>query len=251
MIRLRIKCFSLESWVDLNKKIGKHFESWVDLNQHLGIHLNHELILSQFLESRLSWIDSSLEDTAWVMSWFKPICREGTWVGSQKNSYEVSTSVESPEKVIPSQLWSWMPKKVMRNWEWIASLSHELIRIQILKSFMSRELIGIKILDFWVMSVFESNFRNPFWIVSWFESILVKPLRVMGWVESKVSETELNLIKNWVVPMSAAWLAGRFSKYILNCSALRHVRLPLQNSAGHQEVRDRTVGVRITATSSH
>ena len=54
MSRLRLCFFSLESWVDLKRKIGKHFESWVDLIQYLVIHLSHELILSQFLESRLS-----------------------------------------------------------------------------------------------------------------------------------------------------------------------------------------------------
>ena len=34
--RLRIKCFSLEWWVYLSQKMGKHFESWVNLNQYLG-----------------------------------------------------------------------------------------------------------------------------------------------------------------------------------------------------------------------
>ena len=80
MSRLRVKCFSFESWADSNRKVGKHFESWVNLwvnlcslrnlismdaapavtntksspNQYLGMRLSCELILSQFLENQLS-----------------------------------------------------------------------------------------------------------------------------------------------------------------------------------------------------
>ena len=53
--RLKIKCFSLESWVNLNRKMGKHFESWVNLNQYLGSSLESWVDSESFpLESRLS-----------------------------------------------------------------------------------------------------------------------------------------------------------------------------------------------------
>ena len=76
--------------------------------------------------------------------------------------------------------------------------SHELIWIKILESFFESWVdLNQNILEaFWVVSRFESNFRNPFWVMSWFESIPVKPLWVMSWVESKLSDTKLIRIKN-------------------------------------------------------
>ena len=172
MSRIRIKGLLLESWIDLNRKIGKRFESWVDLKYHdLGIHLSRELILSQFLESRwvMSLIASRLRDTAWVMSLFKSVCREGTYLSrkSQKVHMNWTLELKAPKRSYQVNSKVKRPKNVKRNWEWITSLSHELIRIKILKSFLSRELIWIKILQaFWVPSRFESHFRNSFWVVS-------------------------------------------------------------------------------------
>ena len=72
MSRLRIECFSLKSWVDLNPYLGiclsgelilsrfpgKPLKSWVDLNQYMGIRLSRELILSQFPGKTLeSWVE--------------------------------------------------------------------------------------------------------------------------------------------------------------------------------------------------
>ena len=65
MSRLRIKCFSLESWVDLN--------------QYLGICLSMSWFWVDSLESRLRhesiWINTW--GSAWVASWF--------WVNSLKS----------------------------------------------------------------------------------------------------------------------------------------------------------------------
>ena len=113
MCRFRIKCLLLESWVDLNRKIGKHFRSWVDLNQYLGIHL----VTSKFWVNswKAAWvtsgIDSSARHTAWVMNWFESIFQVGTWVKSQKShtkpafsrkpkerSYQIDSKVACPKK---------------------------------------------------------------------------------------------------------------------------------------------------------
>ena len=146
MSRLRINFFAwVMSWFDLNKKSGScfsHESIWI-----LEIHLSHELILSQFWKAAwvMSWIDSSLQDTAWVMSWFESTFWKALEWKAQKRSYQVNSKVECP-------------KKVKWNWEWIASLTHELIWIKILKSFfeswvylnqnsgssLSRESIWIK-----------------------------------------------------------------------------------------------------------
>ena len=74
MSRIRIKCFSLESWADLNRKIGKHFKSWVNLNQYLGYPLeswiDSESIPGKSLGSHeLNRFKSSRY--YWVMSWFE------------------------------------------------------------------------------------------------------------------------------------------------------------------------------------
>ena len=107
-----------------------------------------ELILSKLLEGHLSCELSRFKSPRFFLSlsWFKSIFRvEWPWVGSpqkghtkstlewkdQKRSYRINSKVECSTKVI-------------RNWEWTASLSHELIRIKMLKSF------------FWVVIQFNS-----------------------------------------------------------------------------------------------
>ena len=146
--------FLLESWVDLNRKIGKQFEPWVDLNQNLGIHLSHELILSQFLEKPLkSWVESIQVSEILLESWADLNQFVGTVLEWKAQKGHTKSTVGKVD----------CPKKVKRNWEWIASLSHELIRIKILKSFLSRELNWIKIMEaFLVVSPYDSNFRHPF-----------------------------------------------------------------------------------------
>ena len=52
--RLRIKCFSLESWVHLNRKKGKHFEAWVNLIWFSGKPLESWVNLNQYPRIRLS-----------------------------------------------------------------------------------------------------------------------------------------------------------------------------------------------------
>ena len=87
MCRLRIKCFLLSSWVDLNQYVGirlsrelilsqfpgKSLEPWVDLNQYLGICLSRELILGQIPGVPLeSWVEliqlSEIVLESWVDS---------------------------------------------------------------------------------------------------------------------------------------------------------------------------------------
>ena len=207
MSRLRIKCFLFESWAYLNQRIGKHFQSRVDLNQYLGIHSTHELIQSQFLESRLSNELNRFKFPRYCFSHeLIRINLSGMHLsrkplkGHTKLTLEYQVSKIGHQNRSPSQQLSWMPKKgkgfqkkvecpkkVIWNWEWIASLCHELIQFKILKVFF----------ESWVDL---KNFRNAFWVFSWFESIPVTPLWVMSCVESKLSETELNRIKKWVVP---------------------------------------------------
>ena len=82
-----------ESWVDLNRNVGKRFESWVnliwflrkplepwvDLNQYLGTPLE-SWVDSESIPWKAAWvmtlIDSGLRDAAWAMSWFESICRK-------------------------------------------------------------------------------------------------------------------------------------------------------------------------------
>ena len=104
----------LESWADVNRRIGKNFKSWVDLNQYLGIHSSHELILSQFLESWLSHELNRFKSPRYclrAMRWLESIFREGTLSRKpQKRSHEVNLGVGSPKRSSGQQL-SWMPKK--------------------------------------------------------------------------------------------------------------------------------------------
>ena len=157
MSRLRIKCVSPESWADLNWKIGKHFKSKIDVNKYLGIHLSHDLILfdsdSESIAGKplawvMSWIDSNLRDTAWAMSWFQSVCRRRLLNRKPNKGHLKSTLEWEAQQGHAKSLVGKVecPKEVTRNWEWIASFSNELIRIKILKDFLSRELFELK---FW------------------------------------------------------------------------------------------------------
>ena len=198
MIRLRIKCFLLKSWADLNRKRS-------------GSILSHESI----------WINTW--ESTWVMSWFWLNSRQTleSWVESVQvcvlQSWADSNQFvgkapdwKAPKKVIGTEHLSGKPTKrstkstvklnaqkrsneTGNEWhQWVMSWFES----SFWKFFLSRELIWIKIKDaFWVVSKYESNFRNPLWVVSWFESSLVNPLWFMSSVESKFSETELNWIR--------------------------------------------------------
>ena len=90
MSRLRIKCFSLESWIDLKRKMRKHFESWVNLNQCLDNPLE-------------SWTDSESMSGKPLESWVKSIQvfemlleswadrNKGTWVKCLKKGHTNAT----------------------------------------------------------------------------------------------------------------------------------------------------------------
>ena len=70
MVRLKIECFSLESWVDLNRNLESHFESWVDLNQIPESHFESWVDLNQILESRFEpWVDLNLIPPSLFESW--------------------------------------------------------------------------------------------------------------------------------------------------------------------------------------
>ena len=91
MCRLRIKRFLLESWVDCNRKMGKHFESWVNVNQNPGNQLE-------------SWVDSEKIPGKPLDSWVESIqvfeillescadSNQGTWVICPKRSTKFSKS---------------------------------------------------------------------------------------------------------------------------------------------------------------
>ena len=143
MNRLRIKCFSLESWVHLNKKSG--------------IILSHESIWINTRESTwvMSWFWINSWKGAWdELNWFKSpkywlshelirfnFLWRHTWVERPKKSYEANTWVESPKQVNQVNSWVECPKEAIRNLEWISSLSHKLIRIKIMERWLSRELV--------------------------------------------------------------------------------------------------------------
>ena len=164
MSRLRIKYFSFDPWVDLNRKTGENFEFWVDLNQYLGIHWSHELILSQFLESRLSPELNWFKSPRYCLSHELILIKILEWNAqkSQQNFVNAQQKLtkfsESPKKVNEIE---WMRKKGHRNQQliriiepWLDSsqysrlfLSHKSIWIKIPDFFLSREFIWIKI--FW------------------------------------------------------------------------------------------------------
>ena len=105
MSRLRIKCLLLESWVDLNRKMGKdlsHKSTWINAWE---IHLSHELILSQFLKSRLSHQLIRINAPSRII----PHKGQRNLVKAQKSPTKLS---ESPRKVDDIE---WKPKKVHRN----------------------------------------------------------------------------------------------------------------------------------------
>ena len=201
--RFRIKCFSLESWVDLNQKMGKRFESWVNLSKYLG---NHESIPGKPLKSLVESIqvlEILLE--SWADS------NQGTWV-------------ECPKKVTQSQHLSEKPTKGQRNWVkakkvneieliyWFDRgfelLTHDLNQYS--RRFLSHKSIWIKILEsFWVMSLLESTYSGSFlsrdsvWI-KFQKSILsreliwiisCKAIVSLELIASKDSATDLNRIK--------------------------------------------------------
>ena len=148
-VRLRIK-----SWVDLesnafrfshelilNRKMGKHFESWANLNQCLGKFFESWIVNSwvqEWVNSWkaawvISWIDSSLRNTAWVMSSFES--RHLSRM-PKKRSKKFSESPKSSTK------FSGSPKKFSEINSLFESMSHDLIQINIPDSF-------------WVKSQFE------------------------------------------------------------------------------------------------
>ena len=161
----------------------------------------------------LSWIDSSLRDTAWVMSWFE----SRHFVECPKKSAKFSGSPKRWTKLSENT------KKGKRHWvkaekrstkstvesnHWVMIWFKSIFQIFLFMSWFGRKKNPGKLFESWidlnqniiytswVVSRFESIFRNPFWVVSWFESIPVKPLWVMSWVESKPSETKCIPIKN-------------------------------------------------------
>ena len=164
MSRLRIKCFSFESWVDLNKKMGKHFESWVNLNQYLGFHFSHELFRSQFLENRLSHELNRFKSSRYCSKSCHELIRiKALQSNAQKGQRNLQWKPRNSFEI------KWKPKKVQRKEvkkvneisSSFESLSHDLIQIIFLivfeswvdlnqssfevVFFLSRELIWIKI----------------------------------------------------------------------------------------------------------
>ena len=134
MSRLRSKCFSFESWVDLNWKMGKRFESWIHLNQYLGNPLeswvDSELIPWKPLES---WVESIQVFEILLKSWAD--LNQGTWVECPKRSTKLSGSPKKVNEIREN------PKKVNEINSWSESLSHDLIRINIPDSFFTHESI--------------------------------------------------------------------------------------------------------------
>ena len=197
--RLRIKCFSLESRVDLITKMVVS-RLWV-VRQPESIPGEYTSVRSWFWVNSwkanwvMSWIDSSIRDM--LESWGDS--NQGTWRMPQKVQWNLVRFRKRSMKLTKS------PKQVNDINNWFESLSHDLIRINV-SEFFSHTSIRIKNLDFfcswvdlninileafWVVSRFESKSRNSFWVVSWFESSLVKSLWVMSriktfwdWVES-------------------------------------------------------------------
>ena len=157
---IRIKCFSLESWVELNRKMGKHFERWVNLNQYLRNPLESWVDSESIPGKRLeSWVESiqvfeilleSLADTNQGI-WRMPPKNQRNLAKSPKNVNEISEIPKTLTKLCES------PKKVNAINSWFQSLSHDLIRINI-PEFL------------WVMSWFESTF----WIFFSREMIRIK-----------------------------------------------------------------------------
>ena len=188
--RLRIKCFSLGSWVDLNRNVGKHFESWSQfdlipmeaawaMSRSESIPGEFAWVVSWFwFNSRkadwvLSWIHSSLRDTAWVMSWLKAISREDTWVESQKRtSYQVNTCVESPKRSYEVE---WNGAQFQGKLDYI--YMHIESRVVIIESWVDSNQYFRKN---WVVSRFESKSYKAFWDVSCFESKLWKAFWVVN-----------------------------------------------------------------------
>ena len=112
--RLRIKCFSLESWVDFNKKktqdilaisryesmSGNPLESWVDSESISGKPFESWVESTEVSETLLeSWADSNefvgktLETKAQKWSY-----KVNSWVESSKRSYQVDSNTEWPKK---------------------------------------------------------------------------------------------------------------------------------------------------------
>ena len=128
----------------------------------------------------MSRIDSTLRDTAWVMSWFEPILGKTLESNPRKK-------VTNPQKR-SHQLKTLRSKAQKRSCEvksggkigyWINSINESWVD--------SNQYSRI----FWVMSRFESKFQKAFWVMSWVES------NFWGWVESNR--------KNWVAPMSGSY----------------------------------------------
>ena len=141
MSRLRIKCFSLASWVDLNRKMGKHFESRVNLIQYIEWKPKEgQRNQVKALKMLTKWIvDSNL----WVMTWCKLIFQifwVMSWFGSK--SRKVFWDMSWFESTCS---WSFLSLESI----WIkfqkSILSHELIHS--CKAVVSHELSRIK--TFW------------------------------------------------------------------------------------------------------
>ena len=146
---LRIKYFSLESWVNLNRKMGKHIQAWVNLNRYLGNQLE-------------SWVESESIPGKPLKSWFESIEVFEILLESWANSNQ-GTWVECPKKGHTNASLEWKPQKVQRALVEARKRSTKLSESQ--KSATKSTVVS----NHWVMNWFESIFQIVF--ESWVDLI--------------------------------------------------------------------------------
>ena len=141
--------FKVASEVDSDSNFFAWVMSWFELKNREAF-----WVMSRS-ESIAIWEPTCAMSWYWVNSW-KPL---ESWVESYKSprcclSYELiqinltALASKVPKKgFIKSTVKLNVRKKFIRNWKWIVPLSHELILINILKSFLSHELISITIME--------------------------------------------------------------------------------------------------------
>ena len=167
------------SWFE--SKNREAFESWVDL------------IRSRLGNPLKSWVDSESMPGMPLEPWVESIQVSGTGYCLSYELIQVSLSRKARESkaqknVIRSQR---MGRKPPKNVNQLNS------NVECPKRS------------------YEAGNEYQHWVMSWFESLFWKGIWVMSGVESDLSETELNRIKEWVVPMSDKH--SKFQRYPPSC----------------------------------
>ena len=217
---------SLFEWVDLNRKMWKHFESsWVNLNQYLGNSLESwadsesiplkplELLVGSIQVFEIlpgSWADSNQGNRANAQKGQRNLVKaqkgQRNWEKAQRKVNELSEAPRSSTKsTVDSNNWvmTWF-ESIFQIVFWVMSrFDSKFWKVFGVVSWFNQNIPEV----FWFVSRFESNFRKLFWIVSWFESILVKPLWVMSESNKKLSRTHVCLQQTHSTPQNTATTA--------------------------------------------